>query len=463
MKALKKFNQKYLFNNLIFISVLLMLPLFMYKLGQTSLISWDEAWYAEVARNIIKTDNPINLTWNGKPYFDHPPTGYLLMALTYKIFGVNEFWTRFPSSLSGIFSIILLYLLGRKLFNPLVGLSSAIALSSATWFIFRSRSGNLDVILTMFFLLTLLLAIIASGNKKYLLPLTISLSLLFLTKTMVPLAIIPPLVVIFYKNKLYKWKDLIAPTLIFSIIVVGWFTTQITQYSQFIGNYLGVGLRGVSLQSFDLSNLSLTKEYLYNGIGRWFWPSILSLMLSVILTQKRFLILIVFFFSFMLPLVFSPKIQIWHLIPLFPILILSYFGFTFVFFEKYFKRFKYRLYAVVLLFSTLIYFNQIKMIWYQFIDIPAFITDEAILSKEAAKFPQEFIIDGEYIPAALFYSEKSSVRKAPRGNLTTFFQSEDNILMITNQWRLDESNISPNEYKIFKADRDKILILYKKH
>lgn len=463
MKLIKNINHEYLYNFLVFILILLILPLFLYKLGQTSLLSWDEAWYAEVARNIIKTGNPINMTWNGKPYFDHPPTGYWFMALTYKIFGVNEFWTRFPSSLSGIFSVILLYLLGRKLFNPLVGLSSAIALSSAIWFIFRSRSGNLDIILTMFFLLTILLAIMASENKRYLLPLTISLSLLFLTKTMVPLAIIPPLVVIFYKNKLYKLKDLTAPTLIFSITVVGWFTTQITQYSQFIGNYLGVGLRGVSLQSFDLSNLSLTKEYLYNGIGRWFWPSILSLMLSVILRQKRFLILIVFFFSFLLPLIFSPKIQIWHLIPLFPILILSYFGFTFTFLEKYLPKWKYQIYGIVLIFSTVIYFNQIKMMWYQFIDIPAFVSDEAILSKEAAKFPQEFIIDGEYIPAALFYSEKGSVRKAPRGNLTTFFQSEDNILMITNKWRLDESNISPKEYEIFKEDRDKILILYKKH
>ena len=100
-----------IFDILAFLATLLTFPLFLYKLGQTSLVSWDEAWYAEVARNILKTGNIINLTWNGHPYTDHPPVGFWLMAATYKIFGINEFLTRFPSALSGILSIILLYFL----------------------------------------------------------------------------------------------------------------------------------------------------------------------------------------------------------------------------------------------------------------------------------------------------------------------------------------------------------------
>lgn len=451
-------------NFLFLIIVLLIFPLFFYKLGQTSLISWDEAWYAEIARNIIKTKNFVNMVWNDRPYFDHPPTGYWLMALSYKIFGVNEFWIRFPSALSGIISIILLYILGKKLLNPLVGLSASVALSSATWFVFRSRSGNLDIILTMFFLLTLLLAIMASENKKYILPLSISLSLLFLTKTMVPLAIIPPLVIIFYQNKLYKWKNILLPTLLFLITTGGWFITQIIQYPQFIQNYIDVGLREVNLQSIYFANLKLVKDYLYNGIGRWFWPSVLSLILSVSLKQKRFFILVVFFISFTLPIVFSPKIQIWHLIPLFPILLLSYFGFMYVVLEKFFYQWRYHLYAIVLLFSILIYLNQIKLIWYQFIDIPAFISDEAILSKEAAKYPQKYIVDGEYRPAALFYSEKGKISQAPKKEeeFVDLLKSQDDFLMITNKWRLENPQISPSNYKILKEDRDKVLILHTK-
>lgn len=456
----KNLNQKSSF--LIVIFCFLSLPLFFYKLGQTSLVSWDEAWYAEVAKNIMLSSNLINMTWNSQPYFDHPVTGYWIMALTYKIFGINEFWTRFPSALSGVISIALLYYLGKKLFNPLVGISSAVALSSATWFIFRSRSGNLDIILTMFFLLSLLLAVLASENKKYLLPFAISMSLLFLTKSMVPFAIIPALIVIFYQKRLIKVKYLALPTLLFLTVTGGWFVINIIQYPNFLSNYFGVGLRGINLNPDSFANLKLTKDYLYFGIGRWFWPGILSLFFSLFLKQKRFYILTTFFIFFITPSLFSPKIQIWHLIPIFPILILSFFGFTYITLEKYLPKYKYPIYGLILLTSSIIYFNQVKIIWYQFIDIPAFVSDEAILSKEAGKYPQKFIIDGEYRPAALFYSQKNQITQAPKReeDFTALLNSQDEFLLVTNKWRLDSPQISPLNYQIIKKDRDKVLILH---
>lgn len=460
MKLYKKFNQNYLFYILVSMVVLLTLPLFLYKLGQTSLVSWDEAWYAEVARNILKTGNLINMSWNNRLYTDHPPAGYWLMALTYKILGINEFWTRFPSALSGITCIILVSFLGKKLFNPVVGLVSGIALSSAIWFIFRSRSGNLDVILTMFFLLTILLAIKASENKKFIFPLAISITLLFLTKTMVPFVIIPPLILILYKNKLYKWYEFILPVVLILITAGGWFTLQIIQDHNFIRHYLGIGLRGITLKAAYLANLNLTVQYLHSGIGKWFWGGIVSLCLAVLLKQKRFFIFIVFFVGFILPIIFSPKIQIWHLIPTFPFLILVYFGFVYAILEKYFNSWKYQLYAIFLVFNSILYFNQIKMIWYQIIDIPAFISDEAILSKEAQKYPQHLMIDGDFVPAAIFYSNKKSVDQIQIEQLVSLLQSKDDFLMITRKNSLNDSNIPKNAYKILKEDRDKVLILH---
>lgn len=462
MILLKAGKKEYLFNVFLFIFIIFISPLFFYKLGQSSLVSWDEAWHAEIARNIIKGGNIINLVWNSQPFFDHPPTGYWLMALTYKIFGINEFWTRFPSTVSAIISIILLYLLGKKLFNPLVGLSSAIALSSATWFVFRSRSGNLDIILTMFFLSSLLLAIFASENRKYFIPFAISLVFLFLTKTMVPLAAVPSLVLIFYKNRLYSLKDLIAFSLIFTIGALSWFLFQAIQYPNFMQNFWDVGLRGAKLQSDYLSNIKLAKDYLYNSIGRWFWPSIISTALSPFLKQKKFLILTLFLISFMLPSIFSPKIQIWHLIPLSPILILSFFGFTFSFLEMYLPKWKYHIFAVALFFCLFLYLNQVKTMWFQFINIPPFISDEAILSKEAGKYHYKLFVDGEYRPAALFYSEKEKIEQAPKRDtdFIEFFNNPENFLMITNTWRIEKLNISKEKFQILKKDRDKILILH---
>src|SRR3989344_2144571 len=119
-------------NKFDFLAIFLLLflsPLFFYKLGQSSLISFDEAWYADIARNILKSGDTINLTWNGRSFNDHPPAGFWLTALSYLIFGASEFSARFSSALLGLSTLITTYFLGKKLFNRVIGFASAIALS----------------------------------------------------------------------------------------------------------------------------------------------------------------------------------------------------------------------------------------------------------------------------------------------------------------------------------------------
>src|SRR3989344_7214231 len=185
---------------LLILLIFLSAPLFFYKLGQSSLVSFDEAWYGDIARNIIKNKDLINLKFNGNAYLDHPPAGFWLIAASENFFGANEFGVRFAPSLSGLFCMLILYLLCNKLFSRSVGFAAALSLPSAFWFLFRARSGNLDVILTFFFLLTIYFSILASKEKKFLLPWSIALSYLILTKTLIPFTILPALLIIFWKS-----------------------------------------------------------------------------------------------------------------------------------------------------------------------------------------------------------------------------------------------------------------------
>lgn len=432
------------------------LPLFFYKLGQSSLDNWDEAWYGEIAKNLLHSGDLFNLAFNGAAYFDHPPAGFWLMALTYKIFGINEFWTRFPSAVAGFICIIVLYFLGKELFNRIVGFASAVALSSAIWFIYRARSGNLDVFLTMFFVLTFYLAFKAVKNKIYLVPFFISLSFLFLTKSVVPFTILPALLIIFWGVKNYKIKDVVFPSLLFLAITSTWFIIQLVTQPNFIGRYIVIGLPGLNVNSSYLENFNLAKSYLHSGIGKWFWPGIFSVISGAFLFQKRFIALFVFFLVFFIPLIFSHKGQIWHLIPLQPFLILAFFGLSSILLNRLIRN-RFFISCIILGVSFYFSFMQIRQIWYQFIDIPGFISDEAILSKEAGKYPYEFFIDGDYVPVAAFYSGKN-VNIIRYYGLETIFSGSKPFLLITTKWRLDEGNIKESRYRIIKKDRDKILI-----
>lgn len=430
---------------ILLVSVLILGSLiFFHKLGASSLVSWDEAWYGQISKEILISKNFINLTFDHKPYYDHPPLGFWLITISEKIFGVNEFGVRAASAFFGLATLIAIYLLGTALFHKSVGLSAALATISSPWFALRSRSGDLDIFLTFFFVLTVLLAV-----KKHKKLLFVSFSLLLLTKTGAPLTIIPAL--------LYLTPGL-WPYFILSFIPISiWFLFQFFHPGQLniFQKYFTVGLPQVGVRTDYIKNILLTKTYVSNGIGVWFRPAILSLPLGIFLSSA-FLPLIIFLAFFLLPFAFSAKGHIWHLIPTHPFLILIFVGFVYTFFSKFKTRTLSP--AITLTLSLLLTLPQISKNWREFINIPAYVSDEAILSREAGKYPQPFIIDDDFIPTATFYSNKS-VHYLNTPSLQNIFAANPEFVLITHDWRLARDNIDPHSYTILKKDRDKILLL----
>lgn len=433
--------------------------LFFYKLGQTSLISWDEAWYADVSRNILKTGNPLNLVWNGRAFQDHPPFGFWLIASSFKIFGVSEFWARFPSALFAFLTLFFVYLLGKNLFNRSVGFLSSFALVSSHWFLYRARSANLDIFLTCLFVAALYFFIKLSTNKKFLIPSILSLSFLFLTKTLIPFVILPVLIFIIVTSKHDARKNLIVALCVSLLLFISWFLYNNLIDPNFVSRFIFIGAPGVKLDTNYTENIRLVKTYVYEGIGKWFWPSVFAIGLSIFSFQKRFYILIIFIISFFIPFVFSLRGHIWHLIPLHPFMIITLVGFSYVFLKKILKK---EILVLVLLFILVSYqaFIQTRRNWYEFVDINAFTSDEEILSVEAGKIDADFYIDSDFGPAAVFYSGKN-VQQFSDPSIRGLFDKNIKFSLITFKWRIDAAKIKDSEYEIIKMDRDKILIVNK--
>ncbi len=456
---------KYLPDLLILGLISLLSPLYFYKLSQSSLSSWDEAWYGEISRNILESGNFLLLSWNGVVYADHPPVGFWIIALFEGILGTNELGVRAGSAVFGLLGLFFTYLLGKALFSRSVGLASALALSSAYWYLFRARSGNLDIFLTCLFVSTLYFAVKASKNNKFLIPFSVSAALLFLSKSLIPLTIIPALIIIFLGSKM-SLKILIKPILVFLLITTPWVLAQLWYSPNVFLRYLKIGTPGVGEKTDYLANFKLVKEYLHNGIGKWFWLGVLGVLAGPLTLNKSLIVLTVFCLTFFIPFTLSNKGHIWHLVPLYPFMILSFFGFLYisskkfssVFFKRYLGAFNILTTIGMLLISVYYSQLQIKRSWYEFIDIPPYISDEAILSTKASVFPHKFYIDGpDFTPAAVFYSNKN-VTLLPNGGIKRLLEGEEEFVLITNQWRLDLFKIPKEKYKIIASDRDKILV-----
>jgi 4-amino-4-deoxy-L-arabinose transferase-like glycosyltransferase len=124
-----------------------------WRLGQGSLNDWDEATYAEIAREMLKSGDWITPHWNGIPLHDKPPLVMWLMAAGMMFINSIELAARLPAALAGLFAVGITILLGRSLFCTWTGLTAATLLlvsSRDVWsnFVLLARQGMLDVPLT---------------------------------------------------------------------------------------------------------------------------------------------------------------------------------------------------------------------------------------------------------------------------------------------------------------------------
>ncbi len=83
----------------IFVAVVVGLA-FALGLGSIGLVDETEPLFAEAARQMLVRDDWVTPFFNEATRFDKPPLIYWLMAIAYKIFGVNDWSVRVPSLLS---------------------------------------------------------------------------------------------------------------------------------------------------------------------------------------------------------------------------------------------------------------------------------------------------------------------------------------------------------------------------
>src|SRR5262245_38953823 len=88
--------------------------LFLFGTWQLPFLGPDEPRYAQIAREMFETGDWIVPKLGGFAWFEKPVLLYWLMALSYAIFGVNEFAARLPSVVTAVGSVAFLYVTLQK-------------------------------------------------------------------------------------------------------------------------------------------------------------------------------------------------------------------------------------------------------------------------------------------------------------------------------------------------------------
>jgi 4-amino-4-deoxy-L-arabinose transferase-like glycosyltransferase len=266
----------------------LALVLLFYHLGDGSLHDWDEAIYAQVAKEMLRSQSWTTLSWNGLPFFHKPPLYFWLTAFTYKLIGVSEFAARLWSAIFGFGVVVLTFLLGVRFRSWIVGATAALLLLVVDqayygywWnFLSLSRVGMLDTALS-FWVIAALALVWESERHPWVIGLIgLPVGLAVITKAWPGfLAAAIPLV---YRllasqrrsSEIASWS---LAALLAGMVIVPWHLWQYALHGPaFVHEYAGVNLTSRLFQAFEGNGGGALNylDILRRGFSIWgyLWP-----------------------------------------------------------------------------------------------------------------------------------------------------------------------------------------------
>lgn len=156
--------------------------LYTINLGGLPLQDLDEGSLATVARQILRSPD-FSIDWLdqklGAPFDNkQAPLMHLLIALSYFLGGVNEWTTRLPGAILTVFSVTLVYCIGREIFRQrTTAIYSSLIFLTMLPMIRFGRLAMLDGSRVCFFLLMLLCLLRSRRDLRYSLGVGLSFSL----------------------------------------------------------------------------------------------------------------------------------------------------------------------------------------------------------------------------------------------------------------------------------------------
>jgi 4-amino-4-deoxy-L-arabinose transferase-like glycosyltransferase len=114
----------------------------------SDIFDYDSSLYAEVAREIYRGRDFLHLTQNGQPFLDKPHLFFWLSAISYSIFGVNNFAFKFPSFLGLIGTLISVYRFSRNYYSRSVAIRAVAITASSLGTFLMTSDVRLEMILT---------------------------------------------------------------------------------------------------------------------------------------------------------------------------------------------------------------------------------------------------------------------------------------------------------------------------
>lgn len=442
-KKIKKIIQTIIKKQRIFVYAILFfcfcLAMFIvfYKLGFSAMENWDEAWYADIVRHMLRTKEFFVTYWNSALLLDKPPLYMWLTVIVAKIIGLSEFSVRFVSALAGLATILLVLFSSYRLFGLIPALIAFSTLALNNIYVWRVRSGNLDSLLTFLFVLSYFL-MISKKKYRYLL-LGATFGLMYLTKLTVvifPLAVFAIQELIYENTKMLSHIPAYLKSAAIFVLLAGIWLYVGTQKAgpDFYKYYLyraDQGVSNISLTNFKTDYLNYTY---YSLQRRFFWLALIGLGFALFkLKDRRYFIQILFATGLLIQLSLTTRNNNWYLMPSMPFWSMLAALATYQLFQLFTllkkRRPLYLLMAVFIILSLYISYKTFK------VNIMALINSEGPVKMKASSLEinslskdddQVARLDNLY-PTTIYYADRKTWSSPDKVDTTDLFISRHDL------------------------------------
>ena len=145
---------------------LLFVVIWLALLAPRKLFNPDEGRYAEIPREMLVSGDWLTPRLNDLKYFEKPPLQYWATAIAYKIFGVNEFASRFWCGLTGLGAVLFTGWAGARLFGRDVGIVAVALLGCSLMQVVTAQLNTLDSGVS-FFMMTSVLSFLLAQHASF--------------------------------------------------------------------------------------------------------------------------------------------------------------------------------------------------------------------------------------------------------------------------------------------------------
>ncbi len=163
------------------------LVLFTARIGDLSLPSLEDAFYAREAVEMARAGRVYTVTWNDIPTHQHPPLHLWLVSLSFSALGERDLAARLPTVLLALGTLVLTWRIGVLLVGHAAAVVGTACLLATPIFVDNARSLMMEVPLTFWVAATVWVYLEARGWPRWHVLLAVPLGAAILTKSVLGL------------------------------------------------------------------------------------------------------------------------------------------------------------------------------------------------------------------------------------------------------------------------------------